>query len=90
MSEKTVFNIQYKTVLLKFCCQGTIENLVNIFSEYMDTWSLRKRILVDDWKISIFIISQQNTSPEGIFQLGNKSSLLRETIRKHYILNDFA
>ena len=57
MSEKTVFNIQYKTVLLRFCCQGTIENIVNIFSEYMDTWSLGIRILVDDWKISIFTIS---------------------------------
>ena len=48
MSEKTVFNIQYKTVLLRFCYQGTIENIVNIFSEYMDTWSLGIRILVDD------------------------------------------
>ena len=48
MSEKTMFNIQYKTVLLRFCCQGTIENIVNIFSEYMDTWSLGVRILVDD------------------------------------------
>ena len=56
----------------------------------MDTWSLGIRILVDDLKISIFIISQQNTSPEGIVQLSSKSSLLRETRRKHYILNDFA
>lgn len=42
-------------------------------------------------KINEFINSKQNTVPEGIFQLNNKSSLLREVLHKEVLqLSNFA
>lgn len=90
MSERPVFDIQWEIVLSKFYCQDTIKNLLNIFSECMDTRYVGIRIVVDKSTISIFIISKQNASPEGMFQLDIKNSLLRETIRKHRALNRLA